>query len=72
MRRFDRLVCGIVAVMWLIAGSRSGLIASDEPTKADPNVRLRSSRSMSDPGIAFLRVHRGEIAEDEMEVHKGW
>jgi len=37
MRRFDRLVCGIVAVMWLIAGSRSGLIASDEPTRADPN-----------------------------------
>jgi hypothetical protein len=38
MRRFDRwLVCGIVAVIWLIAGSRSGLIASDEPTRADPN-----------------------------------
>src|SRR5205814_5828565 len=31
-----------------------------------------SSRSMSYPGVAFLRVHRREIAENEMEVHEGW
>jgi mono/diheme cytochrome c family protein len=38
MRRIARsLICGIVAVMWLIAGSLSGLIGSDEPTKADAN-----------------------------------
>jgi mono/diheme cytochrome c family protein len=38
MRHIARpLVCGIVGVMWLMAGSRSDLIASDEPTKADPN-----------------------------------
>jgi len=30
------LVCEIVAVMWLMAGSFSGL-ADDEPTKPDPN-----------------------------------
>lgn len=38
MRHIARpLVCGIVGVMWLIAASRSELIASDELTKADPN-----------------------------------
>jgi hypothetical protein len=26
---------------------------------------------MSDSGVAFLRVHRDQIAEDEMEVHEG-
>src|SRR2546423_7983785 len=31
-----------------------------------------SSRSMSYPGVAFLRVHRDEIAENQMEVHEGW
>src|SRR5438132_12207592 len=31
-----------------------------------------SSRSMSDSGVAFLRVHRDQIAEAEVEVHEGW
>ena len=31
-----------------------------------------SGGSLSDPGVAFLRVHRREIAENEMEVHEGW
>jgi|SRR5690242_3860618 len=29
-----------------------------------------SSRSMSDPGFAFVRVHRDQIAEGEMEFTK--
>jgi mono/diheme cytochrome c family protein len=38
MRRIARpLFGGIVAVILLMAGSLSGLTASDEPTKADPN-----------------------------------
>src|SRR5947208_2448533 len=30
-----------------------------------------SSRSMSYPGLAFLRVHQDQIAEAEVEVHEG-
>jgi hypothetical protein len=30
-----------------------------------------SRGSVSDPGVAFLGVYRRQIAEDEMEAHKG-
>src|SRR5438067_10599158 len=54
--------------MGLSTGSAQGSACDQFPLRG----AAFSSWPVSDPGVTFLRVHRDQIAEAEMEVHEGW
>src|ERR1051326_7225771 len=65
-RRWNKRVRPIA--MGVPPGSTEGSAHHQFPVRA----MAVSGWPMSDPGVAFLRVHRDEIAEAEVEVHEGW
>src|SRR5437762_7455338 len=64
-RRNERLCRGAVGFP---TGSAQGSACDQFPLRG----AAFSSWPVSDTGVTFLRVHRDQIAEDEMEVHEGW